>query len=271
MLEIKKLHRPINVTGLWGALDDIYLPGYYFPGEFHDFWEIVFVRSGSITATGDGRVYRLSTGDAVFHKPMEFHRGWSAEGTAPRLFIISFEAESDGMAYFRDRLFTLNDLLLEEFGGINAACRRAIELFDKGDMSEYSWQSNAAAVGLEAFLLRLRGEKETAYREDSRYAAIYRQIVSYLEDACCRSVTVEETARACNLSCSSLKRIFRMFCDKGVIEYHNSIRMRMAVKLLGEGKSISEVSEQLGFSSTSYFHIAFKRATGVSPGKYFGA
>lgn len=175
------------------------------------------------------------------------------------------------MAYFRDRLFTLNDLLLEEFGGINAACRRAIELFDKGDMSEYSWQSNAAAVGLEAFLLRLRGEKETAYREDSRYAAIYRQIVSYLEDACCRSVTVEETARACNLSCSSLKRIFRMFCDKGVIEYHNSIRMRMAVKLLGEGKSISEVSEQLGFSSTSYFHIAFKRATGVSPGKYFGA
>ena len=269
--EFHKTERKIFIKSVITAIDAVRPKDFYFPGEMHNFWEIVCVVEGAAMATADERVYNLKKGNLLFHKPMEFHRVWSAEGTAPRLFIISFEAESDGMAYFRDRLFTLNDLLLEEFGGINAACRRAIELFDKGDMSEYSWQSNAAAVGLEAFLLRLRGEKETAYREDSRYAAIYRQIVSYLEDACCRSVTVEETARACNLSCSSLKRIFRMFCDKGVIEYHNSIRMRMAVKLLGEGKSISEVSEQLGFSSTSYFHIAFKRATGVSPGRYFGA
>ena len=266
-----KVTRLINIEAFFSAFETVFEPDYRYDGERHNFWEMVYAADGCIGVAEDERIYRLEKGEAIFHKPMEFHRVWSAEGTAPRLFIISFEAESDGMAYFRDRLFTLNDLLLEEFGGINAACRRAIELFDKGDMSEYSWQSNAAAVGLEAFLLRLRGEKETAYREDSRYAAIYRQIVSYLEDACCRSVTVEETARACNLSCSSLKRIFRMFCDKGVIEYHNSIRMRMAVKLLGEGKSISEVSEQLGFSSTSYFHIAFKRATGVSPGKYFGA
>ena len=149
-------------------------------------------------ATADERVYNLKKGDLLFHKPMEFHRVWSAEGTAPRLFIISFEAESDGMDYFRDRLFTLNDLLLEEFGGINAACRRAIELFDKGDMSEYSWQSNAAAVGLEAFLLRLRGEKEIAYREDSRYAAIYRQIVSFLLSYC---------VQACNGRIS--RKVFR--------------------------------------------------------------
>ena len=269
--EFHKTERKIFIKSVITAIDAVRPKDFYFPGEMHNFWEIVCVAEGAAMATADERVYNLKKGDLLFHKPMEFHRVWSAEGTAPRLFIISFEAESDGMAYFRDRLFTLNDLLLEEFGGINAACRRAIELFDKGDTAEYSWQSNAAAVGLEAFLLRLRGEKETAYREDSRYAAIYRQIVSYLEDACCRSVTVEETARACNLSCSSLKRIFRLFCDKGVIEYHNSIRMRMAVKLLGEAKSISEVSEQLGFSSTSYFHIAFKRATGVSPGKYFGA
>ena len=150
-----------------------------------------------------------------------------------------------------------------------AACRRAIELYDNNKMKEYAWQSNLAAGMLEAFLLRLRGEKETAYYDDSRYAAIYRQIVNYLETACCRSITVEETARACNLSVSSLKRIFKMFCDKGVIEYHNSIRMRMAVKLLGDGKSIAEVSVDLGFSSTSYFHVAFKPAPGVSPGKLF--
>ena len=267
--EFHKTERKIFIKSVITAIDAVRPKDFYFPGEMHNFWEIVCVAEGAAMATADERVYNLKKGNLLFHKPMEFHRVWSAEGTAPRLFIISFEAESDGMAYFCDRLFTLNDLLLEEFGEINAACRRAIELFDKGDMSEYSWQSNAAAVGLEAFLLRLRGEKETAYREDSRYAAIYRQIVSYLEDACCRSVTVEETARACNLSCSSLKRIFRMFCDKGVIEYHNSIRMRMAVKLLGDGKSIAEVSEDLGFSSTSYFHVAFKRAAGVSPGKLF--
>lgn len=267
--EIHKTERRILIKSFITAIDAVRPRDFYFPGEMHDFWEIICVAEGAAMATADERVYNLKKGDLLFHKPMEFHRIWSAEGTAPRLFIISFESDCEGTDYFRDRLFTLNDLMLEEFAEINAACRKAIELYENNKREEYAWQSNIAAVGLEAFLLKLCGEKETAYREDSHYAAIYRQIVNYLENACCRSVTVEETARTCNLSVSSLKRIFKMFCDKGVIEYHNSIRMRMAVKWLADGKSIAEVSESLGFSSTSYFHVAFKRATGVSPGKYF--
>ena len=252
--EFHKTQRKILIESVITAIDAVRPRDFYFPGEMHNFWEIVCVAEGAAMATADERVYNLKKGDLLFHKPMEFHRVWSA---------------SEGMDYFRDRLFTLNELMLEEFAEIGAACRRAIELYDNNKTDEYAWQSNLAAVMLEDFLLKLRGEKETAYRDDSHYAAIYRQIVNYLENACCRSITVEETARACNLSVSSLKRIFKMFCDKGVIEYHNSIRMRMAVKLLGDGKSIAEVSESLGFSSTSYFHVAFKRATGVSPGKYF--
>ena len=215
--EFHKTERKILINSVITAIDAVRPKDFYFPGEMHNFWETVCVAEGAAMATADERVYNLKRGDLLFHKPMEFHRVWSAEGTAPRLYIISFESESDGTDYFCDRLFSLNDLLLEEFAEICAACRKAIELYDNNRMSEYSWQSNAAAVQLEAFLLKLRGEKETAYREDSRYAAIYRQIINFLEDSCCRSITAEETARACGLSVSSLKRIFKMFCDKGVI------------------------------------------------------
>lgn len=61
MYEIKKLHRPIEITGIFAGIDDIHKEQFYFPGEFHDFWEAVLVKSGEMIATGDGRIYRLKT------------------------------------------------------------------------------------------------------------------------------------------------------------------------------------------------------------------
>ena len=86
-----------------------------------------------------------------------------------------------------------------------------------------------------------------------------------MQSHCCESLTVCQIARACGLSESNLKRIFKMFCDRGVISYHNSLRIRTAVKMLYDEIPVSKISEELGFSSPSYFYVAFKRETGKTP------
>ena len=196
MLEIKKLHRPVNVTGLWGALDDIYLPGYYFPGEFHDFWEIVFVRSGSMTATGDGRVYRLSTGDAVFHKPMEFHTVRIDE-SGTRLVRISFSAVGIGMKRFEDRMATLRDDEIGLFLIVAKKFAAAMKCHNEGDMAGFETAGNSGAVMLETLLLLLSGRPDGTNRDLSQDEKRWLDIVSVMKDNIGEMLSVPELAARC--------------------------------------------------------------------------
>ena len=53
------------------------------------------------------------------------------------------------------------------------------------------------------------------------------------------------------------------------IELIRTVRMEKACNLLKEGKSsIAEIAEQSGFQTASYFITAFKKAFGMTPGKY---
>ena len=42
-------------------------------GEKHDFWEIVYVDKGEAIIKTKSREFTLKQGEAVFHKPNEFH------------------------------------------------------------------------------------------------------------------------------------------------------------------------------------------------------
>lgn len=48
-------------------------------------------------------------------------------------------------------------------------------------------------------------------------------------------------------------------------EYIKTTKMNRAIALLQQGNKIAEVSEQLGFSSPSYFAKCFKRQFGMLP------
>ena len=49
----------------------------------------------------------------------------------------------------------------------------------------------------------------------------------------------------------------------------DGMRRDMAIRYLGDGrKNIEEISDDLGFSSSSNFYRSFKRWTGESPSKY---
>jgi len=59
-------------------------------GESHDFWEIVYVDKGEIEATADEKIVTVKQGQAIFHKPNEFHNVIANKTVAPNIFITSF-------------------------------------------------------------------------------------------------------------------------------------------------------------------------------------
>ena len=88
------INRQVDIYSLHTFFEDLYTHDFYFTGEAHNFWEVVFVIDGTVGITADDKVFYLNAGQVIFHKPMVFHRIWSESGKRPKVCIISFDANN---------------------------------------------------------------------------------------------------------------------------------------------------------------------------------
>jgi transcriptional regulator GlxA family with amidase domain len=67
----------------------------------------------------------------------------------------------------------------------------------------------------------------------------------------------------------TLKRRFKAATGSSLIEYLQNLRVEEAKQLLeSTDLPMEDISEQSGYSDTSFFRRLFKRLTGLTPGKY---
>ena len=87
-----------------------YEKDYIYPGEQHNFWELVYVDKGKIDIDMDNETYRLEQGNIAFHQPNEYHNLRANGIIAPNLIIISFVCKSPAMNFFKKRIIPLSDI-----------------------------------------------------------------------------------------------------------------------------------------------------------------
>ena len=76
------------------------------------------------------------------------------------------------------------------------------------------------------------------------------------------------TARA-GIPERTFKRRFKAATGNSLIEYLQNLRIEEAKRLLeGSDMPIEAISEEAGYSDTSFFRRLFKRRTGVNPSDY---
>ena len=92
-----------------------------------------------------------------------------------------------------------------------------------------------------------------------------RDIISYVSENAAQISSVEELADFFNYSAQNISRIFRFQTGISLGKYINSKRMELADALLGEGASVTEVSERLIFSSIHTFSRAYKNYFHIAP------
>ncbi len=86
-----------------------YMSDFSFPGESHDFWELVCVDRGEIDALAGDRRLTLKKGNILFHKPNEFHNVLTNGKVSPSLVVIGFECHSPAIKSFEDQLMSVQD------------------------------------------------------------------------------------------------------------------------------------------------------------------
>jgi len=80
-----------------------------------------------------------------------------------------------------------------------------------------------------------------------------------------RGWTVEALASVGAMSRSAFAERFHTALGRSPASYVTEVRMRQAKQMLDAGRSVSETSRELGYSSDEGFSRAFRRHTGVTP------
>lgn len=81
-------------------------------------------------------------------------------------------------------------------------------------------------------------------------------------------ISLDYLADELHMRPDAVSRMFKQMIGKGYAEYIKEQKLSRAVKLMGEGYSIKEIAEQLGYSSSQYFIKVFKEAYGITPHQF---
>jgi AraC-like DNA-binding protein len=80
--------------------------------------------------------------------------------------------------------------------------------------------------------------------------------------------TVPDLAKECHIGETLYRRIFKEVTGFSPVDFIHFTRMEKAIRLLKQGKSVTETAYDLGYSSSQHFSRTFTKWTGESPSSY---
>jgi len=247
---------------------------YEFPGETHNFWEMVYVIKGSLCVSADEKIYNLSGGEVIFHKPMELHKFYIDDEYGADIVVITFNATGNLTEFFEGRVCRIDNdqqYIVESlirYAEIRKNPKKSFfrNYVDTPEATPLYWSTVAGyAQMLMLSLAQSSSEPSVVKNADS---SIFARAVKYMNDNIFENPTADDIAQSLNVSVSTLKRIFARYAGFGVHKYFLKLKLKYAMKLLEDGYSVTLVAEKLNFSSQGYFTRAFKRETGTLPSDY---
>ena len=277
MREFFSVEKAVGVTEFFTMYNPHYDENFNFSGEMHDFWECFYVISGSACVSADDKIHNLSAGDIIFHKPMELHKFYITDKNGADLLIFSFNMEGDLCREMENRVCKLNSEQLNIIEAFTESIRE--DLRENEGIKENGLinvlplikdqvgaiQKKASFV--EQLILSLSQNGSNVKTSKTAEAVLFKNAVRKMTDNINDTVTVDELASALSISSSGLKRLFAKYAGMSVHKYFLRLKMKAATTMLQGGMTVSEVADELGFSSQGYFSAAYKRETGHNPSK----
>ena len=95
-------------------------------------------------------------------------------------------------------------------------------------------------------------------------------IIGFLHEHLKENITISDISEHFYLNPDYLARLFKSHMHISLGRYILLQKISEAERMLRNGNTVSEVQEELGYSSYAYFFKSFKKITGMSPSRYRG-
>lgn len=282
-------------------------PNYNYQGEYHDFWEFIYIDFGILNVRIENDIFTLEKGDLILVSPDAFHNVWGNYQYPSDIAVISFRSPTPQLSQITGKIMKTNQrqqfcigqflrearltftiklekpavLKLEKKADLSFGCEQSLKIFlelliidlVRNDMkcSQSEGESVLASNVLASSVLAGSSPAVLVSSTKShKDRTIIRQIQDYFENHLGdSSLTLQQVCKDNCVSSALLQQIFRSNLGTGVIEYYNNLRIERAMHLIQIGKyNMTEISEILGYNSLHYFSKCFKKAVGIPPTAY---
>lgn len=287
MLISLKLEQTLTIKKIYSIHYFQFAAGYIFPGEKHNFWEMVYIDQGEADIGAGNKIFRLVQGRVIFHKPNEFHSIWADRGKGPNIIVISFETSSPAMRYFSGKQFVLDlqqrKLLSQIIAEAELCFGHVLDIpidpqLKPLSSAPFGSQQLIGMYLMQLLILLIRNRtvddhpntvNNVRLTQDQSAHETIEQITRLMRASPDGSLTLDHICKSSGIGLTALKKCFQKYNHTGIMEHYRMIRLTEAKRLLREGKlNISQISEKLGYSSVHYFSTQFKRVIGLTPSDY---
>ena len=154
---------------------------------------------------------------------------------------------------------------LETRGYLNLICARLARESTKDEESEETVNAEREMMeSMDDMKYIRRRAVASNNKTDPRIQALVDYITLHPEV----NLTREEMCQMCDVSESTLRRLFKAHMGKSIYEFTKETKILYASHLLTTNVPISEIGYQLGYESPSYFTKTFREVFGISPQEY---
>ncbi len=249
------LHQPWNSRKNYTYNAFVYRETSY-TSHFHSNYELIYVLSGGMSLTVNGKAFLLAADEAILLSPFAVH-SFVLTGSATAWvgvfsddFISAFAGKHGRVQYSKFRLSPENESLLKE------------RLFYQGQPDRYLCM---------AFLYMacndcIRSAKPLNAETDREFISL---VTAYISEHLNEDIQMKELAAHLNYEYHYFSSLFHKCFFMDFKKFLNIFRIERACALLAqENGNITSVFLQCGFSSIRNFNRVFKQITGVTPSQY---
>ncbi|MFI2857373.1 helix-turn-helix domain-containing protein [Paenibacillus sp. JSM ZJ436] len=236
----------------------------------HDHYELCYVVRGSSSYIIDNTLYRMDRGEFLITKPGEAHYGLAEEQSPFTLYYLGFKPSL--LPALQRELIHLGPgrVAKDATGSMRALFEQLFTEMKEPQLLDRE-MTGALLQQLLIILLRLcrNPDPATGISQPGPLHPAVIQTLDYLHAEIRYDHSPEELATQFNISRSHLSREFRQAAGMPLASYIRLLCLDKARhELLHSTKPVTEIAEELCFSSIHTFSIFFKRFTGLSPSEF---
>lgn len=239
----------------------------FFQGDsnlhWHDYYELEYVKSGSIVYEHNGNAYTLSPGSAFLVTPSDYHKVIANE---VELYNIAFNDAQLSREFMERILSHHGETVVRLERSERELVERLLALLKTECERSDEFSDHAAGCLLETVLICfLRALPERRVDTKNRNSAVM-QAVSYIHRHFKEKLTLRQVASSVHLSSKHLGELFKGEMGLSFSAYLLQTRLVFARSLLQSGRcTVSQVAFASGFSTPAYFSECYKKEYGYPP------